>query len=57
MRLRLLSPLNVLERGYSITLDAAGNVIRKDDEVKGGDEIEFASTTAGIVEAGVMKRE
>jgi hypothetical protein len=25
--------------------------------VKGGDEIEFASTTAGIVEAGVMKRE
>jgi exodeoxyribonuclease VII large subunit len=39
MRLRLLSPLNVLERGYSITLDAAGNVIRKADEVKGGDEI------------------
>ncbi len=25
--------------------------------VKGGAEIEFASTTAGIVEAGVMKRE
>ena len=25
--------------------------------VKGGDEIEFASTTAGIVEEGVMKRE
>jgi exodeoxyribonuclease VII large subunit len=39
MRLRLLSPLNVLERGYSITLDDAGNVIRKADQVQGGDEI------------------
>lgn len=34
-RLRLLSPLHVLERGYSITLDAAtGKVIRSSDNVR-----------------------
>jgi exodeoxyribonuclease VII large subunit len=39
-RLRLLSPLNVLERGYSITRDAnTGKVLRDGATVKSGDEI------------------
>ncbi|TMP99319.1 MAG: exodeoxyribonuclease VII large subunit [Verrucomicrobia bacterium] len=39
-RRRLLSPLNVLERGYSITTDAsAGHVIRDPAEVKPGQRI------------------
>jgi exodeoxyribonuclease VII large subunit len=37
VRLRLLSPLHVLARGYSITLDAGtGRVLRRADEVAGG---------------------
>lgn len=36
-RLRLLSPHNVLERGYSITMDAAsGHVVQSDREVHAG---------------------
>ena len=39
-RLRLLSPEQVLARGYSITTDAAtGNVIRAADEVRVGQRI------------------
>ncbi|PYI87206.1 MAG: exodeoxyribonuclease VII large subunit [Verrucomicrobia bacterium] len=39
-RLRLLSPLNVLERGYSITTDAAkGTVIREASAVKVGQHL------------------
>ena len=39
-RLRLLSPMNVLERGYSITTDAAsGKVIRDASEVKPGQRL------------------
>ena len=39
-RLRLLSPANVLERGYSITADAAtGRVIRDSGEVKAGQRL------------------
>ncbi|HYT58579.1 MAG TPA: exodeoxyribonuclease VII large subunit [Haliangiales bacterium] len=39
-RLRLLSPMNVLERGYSITADAAsGKVIRDAAEVKAGQRL------------------
>ena len=39
-RLRLLSPLNVLERGYSITSDAqTGKVIRQTHEVKAGQRL------------------
>jgi exodeoxyribonuclease VII large subunit len=39
-RLRLLSPENVLERGYSITMDdATGKVIRDSGEVASGQRI------------------
>jgi exodeoxyribonuclease VII large subunit len=39
-RLRLLSPANVLERGYSITMDAVtGKVIHAADEVKRGQRL------------------
>ena len=39
-RLRLLSPMNVLERGYSITTDAAsGQLIRDAAEVKPGQRL------------------
>jgi hypothetical protein len=43
----------------SLTRTLFGGFTVADDFVivKGGDEIEFASTTAGIVEEGVMKRE
>ena len=37
MRLRLLSPYAVLERGYSITSDAAGNLVREASAVRAGD--------------------
>jgi exodeoxyribonuclease VII large subunit len=54
-RLRLLSPENVLARGYSITLDAAsGRVIRKASEVRAGQNLktklaagEITSTATG----------
>ena len=39
-RLRLLSPTNVLERGYSVTFDAeTGQVIRDATEVKPGQRL------------------
>jgi exodeoxyribonuclease VII large subunit len=39
-RLRLLSPENVLVRGYSITMDAAsGRIIRSKDEVRAGQKL------------------
>jgi exodeoxyribonuclease VII large subunit len=33
------SPLRVLERGYAIAYDAAGNVVRSADQVAVGDEV------------------
>jgi len=33
------SPLRVLERGYAIAYDAAGNVLRSPDQVALGDEV------------------
>jgi exodeoxyribonuclease VII large subunit len=38
-RLRLLSPQNVLDRGYSITTDPSGKVLRDFEQVSAGDEI------------------
>ena len=39
-RLRLLSPDNVLARGYSITMDgASGKIVRADNEVRAGQEL------------------
>ena len=39
-RLHALSPLAVLERGYSITFDEQGKIIKKSAQVKPGDRIE-----------------
>jgi exodeoxyribonuclease VII large subunit len=33
------SPLRVLERGYAIAYDAAGNVVRSADQVAVGDSV------------------
>ena len=38
-KLDALSPLTVLARGYSVTENADGKVIRSIDEVRWGDEI------------------
>jgi exodeoxyribonuclease VII large subunit len=38
-RLKLLSPENTLRRGYSITMDAAGRVVRDPKNVKPGDPL------------------
>lgn len=37
--LSALSPLNVLARGYSVTLDSEDNTIQNPDQVKPGDLI------------------
>jgi exodeoxyribonuclease VII large subunit len=39
IRLKLLSPENTLRRGYSITMDAAGKVIRDAARLSAGDEL------------------
>ena len=53
-RLRLLSPYGVLERGYSLTTDADGSVVRDAAALKSGDRIttRFASGTAESVVCG-----
>ena len=38
-RLTLLSPENTLRRGYSITLDANGKVLRAADQIKAGEQL------------------
>ncbi len=48
-RLRLLSPMHVLERGYSITVDAAsGKVVRKPDDVEPGRHLKTRVKTGEI---------
>ena len=55
-RLRLLSPVNVLERGYSITSDAAsGKVIRSAGEVRSGQRLKTRLKTGEI--CSVVERE
>jgi exodeoxyribonuclease VII large subunit len=39
-RLHALSPLAVLERGYSITFDAQGRILKKASQVKPGDRLQ-----------------
>jgi exodeoxyribonuclease VII large subunit len=49
-RLRLLSPLNVLERGYSMTLDAAtGKVIHSSDETESGQRLKTRLRSGEII--------
>jgi exodeoxyribonuclease VII large subunit len=38
-KLNALSPLNILERGYALVFDAAGNLVKEAKQVKPGEEI------------------
>ena len=62
--LRLLGPRQTLERGYSITLDANGNVVRSVQSLKVGDPIhtklaegEVNSIVEELPERSVKRRE
>ena len=48
-KLKLLSPYGVLERGYSLTTDAAGNVVRDSDAVGKGAEIHTRLARGSLV--------
>ncbi|MCZ7606739.1 MAG: exodeoxyribonuclease VII large subunit [Planctomycetota bacterium] len=52
--LEALSPLKVLERGYSITRDAEGRVIKKAGEVSPGDVV-TTRLADGVIESRVTK--
>jgi exodeoxyribonuclease VII large subunit len=39
-RLRALSPLNVLDRGYSLTMTADGKVLRATDHLRPGERLQ-----------------
>ena len=51
-KLGLLSPYSVLERGYSLTTDAEGNVVRSASQVKSGDLLR-TRLADGTVESSV----
>ena len=38
-KLSLLSPYSVLDRGYSLTTDATGAVVKSSDQLKPGDRL------------------
>jgi exodeoxyribonuclease VII large subunit len=54
-RLAALSPLQVLERGYAVVFDAAGNVVKSAEQLAPGDAVR-ARFARGEVEAEVKKR-
>ena len=54
--LNALSPLRVLQRGYSITQDASGNVIQKVDDVQAGQEM-VTRVMGGKIYSTVQSRE
>jgi len=53
-RLEELSPLRVLDRGYALVFDAAGNVVKDAAQVAAGDEIR-ARLARGEIGAVVKK--
>jgi exodeoxyribonuclease VII large subunit len=53
--LQALSPLAILERGYSLVFDASGKLLKDAARVKAGDEIS-ARLAKGTVNATVKKR-
>ena len=55
LRLRALNPLAVLERGYSLTKDRAGRIVRSADDVKEGDRV-FTTLARGALESEVVNR-
>ena len=54
--LRSLSPLAILDRGYSLVFDAKGNLLKGADDVKVGDEIS-ARLARGQIRAAVTKKQ
>jgi len=48
-KLHILSPFNVLKRGYCITYDKAGEPVIKVSDVKKGDEIELALSDGRVI--------
>ena len=55
-RLHALSPLNILERGYSLVFDVAGNLVKDSSQVNPGDEIR-ARVHRGQIRAKVDRTE
>src|SRR5207248_2930202 len=51
-RLVALSPLNILERGYALVFDAAGNVVKDASQLSVGDSI-WARLARGTFQADV----
>ncbi len=47
-RLQALSPLNILERGYALVFDAAGNLVKDAAQVQVGDEISARLARGGL---------
>jgi exodeoxyribonuclease VII large subunit len=52
--LETLSPLAILERGYALVFDGAGQLVKDAGQVKAGDEIR-ARVARGEIEARVKK--
>jgi exodeoxyribonuclease VII large subunit len=55
-KLALLSPFSVLDRGYSLTTDAAGRVVRSASDAKPGDEITTRLRDGSLVSKVVAAR-
>jgi exodeoxyribonuclease VII large subunit len=55
-QVQALSPTNILERGYALVFDAAGNLVKDAAQVKSGDEI-TAQVAKGKIVATVKKTE
>src|SRR5581483_2335259 len=55
-RLEALSPLNILERGYALVFDSAGNLVKSSEQVQPGDEI-TAQLHRGKIRATIKSRE
>jgi exodeoxyribonuclease VII large subunit len=53
-RLQALSPLAILERGYALVFDAAGNLVKDAAQVKAGDEI-TARLARGTIAAQIQE--
>jgi exodeoxyribonuclease VII large subunit len=50
----MLSPLAILERGYALVFDAAGQLVKDSTQVNPGDEIS-ARLARGAIQATVKK--
>ena len=53
-RLDELSPVKILDRGYALVFDAAGNLVKDAAQVKAGDEIS-ARVARGVISATVKR--